>query len=1388
MKKFSNKSLLKKNLSLRAAYLIIILAIFLSSSFLVLNSNKIAEIDRVFNIPSQTPLLADTDLVLFEGSENALNITDYGNLYNNERQVEVNNQESVNLSYYLDDLHDWEASQINNLIYNIQDTRNWVNNSEFKSPTIFREYQISQTTHPYSQNHPISSIVDTITEVNNPTYMRAHFVNISFERYYDYFFILDENDQYQLITDTDYRSNVYSPWISGDTMKFTYISDNIDEYDGYYMDYYEYVNASSNYDINSDTWGFNYAENGVSGTNIYGAGECGNATGMYVGLYGEYIDYNQFGYTNGAFSELYQNFTIPRGFVNDAYISFDYNVPFGYRTNNNYLYCKINNKKVYSKGMGDIINAGKNKWYSTGKIYMDLWANASSIFEGLLSDQTFNISVGIMSGNSVTLTNFEEANQNIIWFDNISFVVTASANSTQSGINLKLNGLDLTDGNDWGISQKNITDTWETNPIILNFSTTSPDLSFNLDTTIYGNHKTQSKVGQTTFEGVSFEILENGSVYWYFSHNFFMPSQYSDFEFIINKPLNWEFIYALDPTLLSRPFENGNIGDSDLKINKTNAIFPGWWSFKATSPNYLDIVNTMMLKQGKWEHTSFDTGESTRIKTQVNYSSEIPSNIESTEVNLTIFDPEGHQWYSEVKSPLSNGTVFFSEVTFSALNTTGGQFEYTLFWSNGTALGGLKSNFIVNHQSQIQLLKPDDAKIDLRTDGFVGDIIPVRIILTDPENNLSISDAIISYNWTGGSTLNFTEAAIGIYETVLDTADLSSRGLYEILISSSKLGFLESNLTLEINLGEETNLQRLESEYNIELHANSSIKFKFTDFSGDGIDGATVNISISNSSHYSIENLGDGNGIYDIEFNTIYIGNIGIYQLNFSFSATGYEPQYYVYQFQIIEQSVNLSVFINSVNIQENSLFEATFFDVINISAKAMSIIDEDYISGGNITWISESYEKNLTEFVNDWYNSSVECLPEHFPSGINFIYLKFEHSNYKTQTFGFEILIDRIEFDVAIVGHEESNPTIKAEIGGSLVLQIELQDIETDQPIENATVFYEWTYGVGELEETTPGTYQLTVGLPENLQGNYIFNLIVSKEGTVYKTTQTSFLLVIGEPQLPTFLIWIIVLISALIIGALGILSLRSYVILPRRRRKEAELLTRTQRFKDIQNIQAIVAIHRDSGIPLYTKSYSILEKHKKEIFSGFIQAILTVGEEMVERKEEDGNLDELGEEDGSRTILELDFKYFFCLICDRQDLRVIFVLTERASDRLKSVISDLSLGAMLELSEQLGNWDGAIHEFEARFPEIINKYVELYFKEAFTINNPELIAKIRKENELNSMETRILNVIYSFAQAKKEFYLKTIFEIIHEKNEDVVIDGIEGLIKKQVIIPSTK
>jgi len=365
---------------------------------------------------------------------------------------------------------------------------------------------------------------------------------------------------------------------------------------------------------------------------------------------------------------------------------------------------------------------------------------------------------------------------------------------------------------------------------------------------------------------------------------------------------------------------------------------------------------------------------------------------------------------------------------------------------------------------------------------------------------------------------------------------------------------------------------------------------------------------------------------------------------------------------------------------------------------------------------------------------------------------------------------------------------SIESFAGDSLVIRINLTELISANSIENTTISYSWEFGLGNFEEVGNGIYEIELEIPENIHGSFKVSLIISTENVLYKSTQSSFLLVIGEPEFPIFLIWVIISISAVIISVLGMLSLRSYVILPRRRKKEADLLSRTQRFKDIQNIQAIVAIHRYSGIPLYSKSYSILEKHKKELFSGFIQAIITVGEEMVDKREVDRNLAKFGESDGSRTILELDFKYFYCLICDREDLRMIFLLNERASDRLKKLISDLSLGIMLDLSQLLENWDGAIHEFEAQLPPIIAKYVELYYKDAFKIKDVEFIGRLRKESELSSMETRILNVIYSIAKSKKEFHLDTIFEVVHEKNQDLIIDAIETLINKQIIIPSNK
>ncbi|MCK4688438.1 MAG: hypothetical protein KAT66_09940, partial [Candidatus Lokiarchaeota archaeon] len=625
---------------------------------------------------------------LFQGNEPALNITDTGNLYEYDQEISIVNQEEINLSYYLDDEHDWKCSKIEANIKNIQDTRNWVNNSGFEAPIIYRKYDSYESNHPYQQNKNPGDRFNTIYEPT-ATYMRAHFKNCSFERYYDFLYVYNNSFTEEYLVLDGNRNNFYSPWIPGNTIEVTYDSDINIQWYGYYIDYYEFVNTSSNYDINSNTWNFNYEEI-PNGKNTYGAGEINGSAGMWVGLYSELISGGEYNYSAGAYSELYQDLNISREQVIDGYLSFDYYIQNGLSSNENFIYFEINNKRVYSKGMRDSIDAGLSKWHSTGKIYMDLWINTSNIFESVINNQEINISVGIMSGDDITYSNFQDGFQNIVWFDNVSLVLTTIANSTQSDIDLKINNITLMDNNEWGESSLNLTGSWETNPIKLTVKSLSPKLNFNLDTILYGYHNTTSKIDQLNTEGIIFNILQNGTIYWEFYHNLFMPSQYSDFEFTVTKPNNWKIISVLDPTFIPIPFEGGNLGEDYIKINSTYALFPGWWRFKASSPNYISENNTDMSKDGQWGFNEFYSGDSIRIKTQVNSTNEIPLNLDTTVVNLTIYYPNSSIWYQESKIPLSNGTVIFSDILLTSLNSVGGVYNYTLFWSNGTALGGLK--------------------------------------------------------------------------------------------------------------------------------------------------------------------------------------------------------------------------------------------------------------------------------------------------------------------------------------------------------------------------------------------------------------------------------------------------------------------------------------------------------------------------------------------------------------------------------------------------------------------------------------------------------------------------------------------------------------------------
>ena len=517
-----------------------------------------------------------------------------------------------------------------------------------------------------------------------------------------------------------------------------------------------------------------------------------------------------------------------------------------------------------------------------------------------------------------------------------------------------------------------------------------------------------------------------------------------------------------------------------------------------------------------------------------------------------------------------------------------------------------------------------------------------------------------------------------------------------------------------------------------------------------------------------------------------YFG-LGVNYVYIKFQLEDYTTDIFSFQLIIKSQTINLSAYINTEKISENFLLEFNFDDNFSISAQSYASTEEAFLTGGILTFITNNYAKIFTNY-NDWYNTTISCSSNIFSLGVNYVYLQFQKENYSTVIFSFQILIDQIDFRVDSIGFED---TINVEIGETIFIQLRLLDPNNNATIENATISFTWEYGFGIFNETLPGIYQYILKLPENLKGNYQFNLIVIPDNNIYKAAQHSFVVIISEAIIennsPGLLLWSIILILIGIVSALGILSLRSYVLLPRRRNRESELLSKTQRLKDLKNIHAIVVVHTLSGIPIYTRSYSILEKHKKELFSGFIQAITMVGEEFSDETKSQSEEQEDSKTFGMEKMIELDFKQFHCLIADREEVRVIFILKEKASERLKSQVSHLMLALNLKLSNELEDWDGSLDMFETTIPLILNEYFELYYKGSFKLPEDINLIKLRKEQSLSKMELRVINVIQSMSKDKEIANLNHIIELVSEENKDLIIEAIEVLIKRELILPTT-
>ena len=513
----------------------------------------------------------------------------------------------------------------------------------------------------------------------------------------------------------------------------------------------------------------------------------------------------------------------------------------------------------------------------------------------------------------------------------------------------------------------------------------------------------------------------------------------------------------------------------------------------------------------------------------------------------------------------------------------------------------------------------------------------------------------------------------------------------------------------------------------------------------------------------------------------------GINYVYLKFDLTNYTTTTFSFQIYVRAQNVILGVKIGDQSIPENYLAPVQFNKNISISCNAFAEIEGKYISGGTINLIIDSNEIGLPEYPNFWYNRTFTISSDLFSLGINFVYLKFEHVNYTTTTFSIQIQVNQIEISVHPFNFTNS---IEMYSGYNKIISIKLTESNSTKIIENATVIcYSSEFGQFTFNYTGGGIYASSLG-PFTVLGSHPFKLIITPKENLYKVSEYAFDIIISEKPVPpvpdyTFLLIIIGLI--VLVGALGGLSVRSYVILPRRRKKRQLIAEKTQGYKDIRNIEAIIISSKASGMTLYNKTFSILDEDYITGFSGFIQAINILGKQYTKEGVKLESEDQIVE--NANEIKELDFNFFQSLICDHEAIRIILLLRNKSSERLRTEIEHLAQGLYSECKDLIIGFMGNLKALKTPFEEVIERHLPFYYKGPFTLNKDEHYQSMKISGDMSNLELRVLNVLESQSKYNKQFYLDDLFtKLLQNVNENSLIIAIESLIAQQLIIPHSQ
>ncbi|MFW9823337.1 MAG: hypothetical protein ACFFE4_10400 [Candidatus Thorarchaeota archaeon] len=1080
------------------------------------------------------------------------------------------------------------------------------------------------------------------------------------------------------------------------------------------------------------------------------------------------IGVSQGDYYEGDKAYYYQNITIPEGLAaKNAKLYLDY------KYLNSLLY--PTNASIY---MGVIIGGvEKNKTIDMQDIALDQWNSDSMSYDPVSFGQVLPGVVTIRVGISIDADCTKGGGGSTLRLDSIKFELWTEPN--EPGI-LRAYDTEFSQDHTFinttygeGYSFIDVVRTRnQTYEVIFTIfeNITDTILDFTIDSiSIYSRGV---KEFNTTFssETGSYYILGQ-DITWQLSFDIFVPSSYICWVHI-DKPPDWVFTSILDgggQEKIGSCIGTG-IGSVELEI-PSSSLQLGYaiWNMEAVSQSYLEdgilavwngsqFMNTTELTFGDIFHVNISINETVSLS--------------NTLLNFTIYNPDDIQFYHESREPTSYNEKFGNFTVGE--NMTAGKYQARIQWVNNISylgidqVGYIELDFIVWHHTNLSATESYIEKIE-------GDPCLIKVNYTDIDFDTYIDFASVSYNSTFGQSGSMVYLGSGIYFLDLDTSSLGL-GDYYFSFNASKI-FYQNQTAIDL-----IQLKIVSQPLAIELPdsvisgiANSYVSCQIN------VTGALsrtliwpANVSTSWQNLYDVTN--HNNGTYSLNFSTVGLPEKGIietYAVSIYVNKTGHGSTSSFITITIfpIQTTINVNKSLNHATINEIVYIKINY----TIESSSMLILGANY----TVVWPS------LFNIIPDTQGITLQLNTIDLSVDTYTATIKAEKVGYETAFTTVTIIVDYIAFNITSVNFQDSIDLIKGE---TRTLEIKLTDPLTGANIDDASVVYDWEFGIGYFEFVGDGVYQLELEAPPNIEGNFKMTLTVSKEDSIYKRTEFSFIIDIYSQTQSNNIPWYILITLISIIGILGAVSLRTYVYKPIKVKKKNELLANTQRYKDIMNIETILVSNRRSGIHIYSKSYDILKNYQNELLSGFIQAITLISNEIVGKEKPEQITIKSDKIKGKEKIIELDFKHFNFFISDYKELRIVFILKEKASERFKTKTAEFLSEIDQLTARKFQKWDGELKFFNKIIPSLLEKHFDVYYREKFIVNPVNNVSRVAKEAEFNKITTRLLNVILSMTRLQPEFYLEDAIKTIQVKNRDKVIEGLEKIIERQIIMPAKR